>query len=111
MRFSFITDHVGVMSVTPLNREPRPSVIGALVREVHQRLLACRQAWWAMHRNPCLTNKWAATQDTVLHVLDGPEQGARQIAQAHYDPLHNQIHISFLDATSLIIQAGTGLEP
>ncbi len=110
VRFSYVTDQVSVMSVTPLNMPIRPRVITSLLKDVQHSRLTCRRAWWDMQRTTCLANKWAVVRDEQLHVLDRQVQGARQIDLAIYDPEHDCSVISFRDATDFVLQAIKGME-
>ena len=109
--FSFVTNDVVLISITPLRNAPLPRVIGELLEDVRNELPACRRTWWAMQRSACLANRWALKQKRPVAVLRERRAGAVQIEDARYDPESGRLRILFQDDTALVIEGGSGREP
>jgi hypothetical protein len=93
--FSYISDAVTLMSVTPLRLAPHQRVLNGLLDDIQAALPACRRMWWLTRRTTCLANQWV-----VL-----PASDARQIADASYDPTSEQLQIIFADGTIADVRA------
>jgi hypothetical protein len=48
-----------------------------------------------------LANQWAAVREPgKIGLLSKPAPGAKQIAEAEYDPANEQVHVTFHDGTT-----------
>jgi hypothetical protein len=110
VRFSFVTNEVELVSVTPLRNAPLPRAIGELLDDVRSELPACRRTWWTMQNSVCLANRWALEDPQAVTVLTERRPKAVQIEDADYDPQSGRLRIVFRDATALVIEAGSGRE-
>lgn len=108
--FSFVTNAVWLISIAPLRNVPLPRVIGQLLEDVEDTLLACRSAWWAMQGTVCLANRWAVQKQPSVTLLTERRPEAVQVEDANYDPANGRLHIVLQDGTALAIEAGSGVE-
>jgi hypothetical protein len=98
--FSYVGTAVKLISIAPLKNVPLQRVVNALLDDVRARLAACRRSWWMTRQTTCLANQWAivpATEKIELRSERTP--GARQIADASYDPATEWLHVTFRDGT------------
>lgn len=66
----------------------------------------CRKAWWENRRTTCLTNQWARiAEDGDVALLPGREPGARQIADADYDPGNEMLRLILRDGAAMEVRS------
>ena len=112
VEFSFVTNHVRLMSVTPVQNTPSSRVIGQLLEDVRDAVPTCRNMWWAMQATVCLTNRWASLPLMAHTIVMKPERqsGNVQVKGAQYRPASNQLLIWCKNGTEFTIEAGSGLD-
>ncbi|WP_201727485.1 hypothetical protein [Acidocella sp. C78] len=99
--FLYLGDDVTLLSIAPLKNIPLQRTLNRLLGEVEARLPDCRKAWWEIRRTTCLTNQWARVLDAgAVELLPGRESGARQIAEADYDPGNEVLRLILRDGTT-----------
>ncbi len=99
--FYYVGSTVEVISIAPLKNVPRQRVVNELLDEICARLAECRRSWWTIRQTTCLTNRWATTPGAGLIALHLERaSGAKQIADARYDPLIEHLHVTFRDGTT-----------
>lgn len=100
MRFAYLSSAVNLISIAPVKNVPLQRVVNHLLRDVKVRLPDCRRGWWLMRRTTCLANQWAVVREPGrIELLSKPAPGAKQIAEAEYDPENEQVHVIFQDGT------------
>jgi len=107
--FSFVTNEVRLISVTPLRNIPLPRVISHLLQDIADALPACRGMWWAMRGTVCLANRWALRQQPI-EILSERQPGAVQVVDASYDPTSRRLSILWRDGAAATLAAGSGVE-
>ncbi len=101
VRFSYLAGPVKLISIVPVNKVPLQRVVNRLLSDVQARLPDCRRSWWLMRETTCLENQWAVVRGPGrIELLSKPAPGAKQIAEAEYDPGNEQVHVAFLDGTT-----------
>jgi hypothetical protein len=101
VRFSYLDSAVELMSIAPVKRVPLQRVVNQLLDNIQERLSECRQRWWVTNRTACLTNQWALVlADGTVELLSKQILGAKQIADASYDPQPKRLLVSFRDSTA-----------
>ena len=101
VRFSYLGNTVELTSIAPVKKVPLQRVVNRLLSDVQERLPDCRSSWWLTRRTTCLANQWAAVREPgKIGLLSKPAPGAKQIAEAEYDPANEQVHVTFHDGTT-----------
>jgi hypothetical protein len=101
VRFSYLSSALGLMSIAPAKRIPLQRVMNQLLDNIQERLSDCRQRWWEANRTACLTNQWAlVVADGTVELLLKQTAGAKQIADASYEPTTGRLLVSFRDSTA-----------
>jgi len=99
--FSYVSSSVELMSIAPTRNVPLQRVVNRLLGDIEERLPDCRRSWWVTRRTTCLANQWAVVGDPGrIEILSKPTQSAKQIAEAGYDPVEEQLHVVFRDGTT-----------
>ena len=111
VEFSFVTNEVRLISVTPVRNTPLPRVIGQLLDDVQDALHACRAEWWAMRGMTCLTNRWAVRERQSLTLPPEHRPDAMQVEKADYNPVNHCLRIVFKGGATFVMEAGSGIEP
>lgn len=101
VRFSYAESAVELISIAPLRNIPRQRVVNEVLEEIRARLAECRQSWWATRQTCCLTNQWATVPAAgTIELRPERAPGAKQIADAEYDPALGRLHVTFRDGTT-----------
>jgi hypothetical protein len=101
VRFSYLGSTVELISIAPVKNVPLQRVVNHLLSDVQVRLPDCRRSWWLTRRTTCLANQWAVVREPGrIELLSKPAPGAKQIAEAEYDPASRQVHLIFRDGTT-----------
>lgn len=101
LRFSYLSGAVELVSIAPTKNVPLQRVINQLMSDVQGRLSDCRHSWWTTRQTVCLTNRWARVSATgKVELLSERRPSAKQIADALYDPVTEQLQVSFHDGTT-----------
>ncbi len=101
VRFSYISSAVELISIVPVKKVPLQRVVNHLLSDVQVRLPDCRRSWWLTRRTTCLENQWAVVRGPGrIELLSKTAPGAKQIAEAEYDPANEQVHVVFFDGTT-----------
>jgi hypothetical protein len=101
VRFSYLNSALDLLSIAAEKKAPLQRVVNQLLDDIRCRLPDCRQRWWMANRTVCLTNQWALKQsDGTVDLLVKRGAGAQQIVDAHYDPLEEQLVVTFRDSTT-----------
>ncbi len=101
VRFSYLGSTVELMSIAPVKNVPLQRVVNNLLSEVKVRLPDCRRSWWLIRRTTCLANQWAVVREPGrIELLSKPAPGAKQIAEAEYDPANEHVYVIFRDGTT-----------
>jgi hypothetical protein len=101
VRFSYLSSALELMSIAPAKRIPLQRVVNRLLDNIQDRLWDCRQRWWVTNRTACLTNQWALVlADGTVELLSKQAAGAKQIADASYEPTTGRLLVSFRDGTA-----------
>jgi hypothetical protein len=101
VRFSYLGSTVELMSIAPVKNVPLQRVVNNLLSDVKVRLPDCRHSWWLIRRTTCLANQWAVVREPGrIELLAKPAPGAKQIAEAEYDPANEHVHVIFQDGTT-----------
>jgi hypothetical protein len=108
VRFSYVDSVVELISIAPLKNVPMRRVVNRLLDDIQGRLAACRRSWWDMKRTTCLANQWAVVSAAgVIELLPERMPGAKQIADASYDPVTERLRAVFRDGTTAEIDIGS----
>jgi hypothetical protein len=100
--FSYVDCTVELTSVAPTDHPPARHVLNALLAEVKEHLVDCREAWWMIQKTTGLANRWSiARAPGLIELLPVRKPGARQIADSRYDPATLQLHLTFVDGSKL----------
>lgn len=100
VRFSYLDSSVELISIAPVKNVPLQRVVNRLLSDVQVRLADCRRSWWLTRGTTCLVNQWAVVSEPGrIELLSKPAPRAQQIAEAEYDPAHEQVHVIFQDGT------------
>jgi predicted lipid carrier protein YhbT len=101
VRFSYLASTVVLTSIAPVKTVPLQRVVNRLLSDVQERLPDCRRSWWLTRRTTCLANQWAVVREPGrIELVSKPAPGAKQIADAKYDPPNDQVHVAFHDGTT-----------
>ena len=101
VRFSYLGNTVELISVVPVKNVPLQRVVNHVLSDVRARLPDCRRSWWLTRRTTCLANQWALVNGPGrIELLSKAAAGAKQIADAEYDPANDQVHVTFQDGTT-----------
>ena len=101
VKFSFVDNDVGLMSIAPTKRVPLQRVVNKLLDDVGDRVTECRRQWWTTRQTTCLMNQWARVPAAgKIEVLAERKANAKQIADARYDPAPDRTRVSFHDGTT-----------
>jgi len=108
LRFSYVGSRVDLMSIVPLNTVPLRRTLNRLLADIQAELPACRRIWWETKRTACLTNQWAVilTREKI-ECSSRPVAGAKQIADATYDPGLERLHVIFQDGITTKVSTKT----
>jgi hypothetical protein len=105
VRFSYLGSTVELISIVPVKNVPLQRVVNHLLSDVQVRLPDCRRSWWLTRRTTCLANQWAVVRGRGrIELLSKPAPGAKQIAEAEYDPANEQVLVVFQDGTTEKVQ-------
>ena len=101
VRFSYVGSDVKLLSIAPLKNVPLQRVVNELLDDIQARLTDCRRSWWTTRQTACLANQWAiAPPGGKVVVCAERTQGAKQIADASYDPSTERLRVTFRDGTT-----------
>jgi hypothetical protein len=101
LSFSYLGSAVTLMSIAPTKNVPAQRVINQLLRDVQEQLSGCREYWWTIRRTACLTNQWARVSAAGKVELHADRRlGAKQIADAQYEPRTERLLVTFLDGST-----------
>lgn len=100
VRFSYIGNAVGLVSIAPLRNIPLQRVVNALLDDIQARLADCRRSWWTIRRTTCLANQWAVPFAGKIEMRSEHTARAKQIADATYDPGSGRLHVTFRDGST-----------
>src|SRR6202521_2020569 len=101
VRFSYLSNAVELISIVPVKNVPLQRVVNHLLSDVQVRLPDCRRSWWLTRRTTCLANQWAVVRGRGrIELHSKPAPGAKQIAEAEYDPANEQVLVVFQDGTT-----------
>jgi hypothetical protein len=98
--FSFLRNAVELMSIQPLCQTPLQRTVNHLLDDIQERLSECRRCWWHISRTTCLASQWARVPLPGKVVISDHVPGAKQIDDAEYDAVENQLRVSFRDGTT-----------
>src|SRR3712207_6189311 len=85
-QFSFIEGTVTLIKIWYNGSKPKKSDLEIIKGEILRRLDDCRYAWWSIHGQTCLGNKWVVITDANEVIYSTKGQGAQKIVDATYDP-------------------------
>jgi hypothetical protein len=92
---------VALISIVRMKNVPLQRVVNRLLDDIQTALPVCRGSWWTTRRTTCLANQWAVVSaPETLELLAGPMTGAKQIADASYDPDEQRLRVAFRDGTT-----------
>ncbi len=101
VRFSYVSRALELMSIAPMKNIPLQRVMNLLLDNIQERLSDCRHRWWVTNRRTCLTNQWALElADGTVTLLSKQTAGAKQIADACYEPTTGRLLVLFRDSTA-----------
>jgi len=101
VRFSYLANTVALISIVPVKKVPLQRAVNRLLSDIQARLPDCRRSWWVTRRTTCLENQWAVVRGPGrIELLSKPAPGAKQIAEADYDPAKELVHVVFQDGTT-----------
>lgn len=101
VRFSYVDNEVGLISIAPLKNVPLQRVLNELLDEIRARLIDCRRTWWTTRQTTCLVNQWAvALAAGKIELRSERTRAAKQIADASYDPAAERLCVTFRDGTT-----------
>ncbi len=113
--FSFLTDRVWLMDVTPMANSPTTAKLNAIVAAVAGRLDSFPEDWWAAYGDADLTNRWIRivpeSMGALVVELDQRRKGAIQILSALYDPPRQGLVLVTSDGQRFELSAGGGRRP
>lgn len=98
--FSYLASATELMSIEPVKNVPMRRVVNRLLDEIQDRLSNCRSSWWKIRRTTCLANEWAMVRAPGNVVVSDHVPGAKQIADADYDPTNELLRLVFRDGTA-----------
>jgi hypothetical protein len=100
-KFSYISDVIDLMSITPLKNIPLQRIVNQLLDDIQSHVKPCRRSWWKIRGTTCLTNQWAVLHRSGTIEMSAPDQAsAKQIMAAEYDVDKDWLHIVFRDGTA-----------
>jgi hypothetical protein len=103
--FSYLDEATVLLSIAPTKRAPRRSVVNRLLDDVRERLGECRRMWWTIQLTTCLANQWIVRgADGGLEVCTARTKGARQVAEATYEPASGELAVRFHDGASVRVK-------
>lgn len=102
VEFSYVGSVVELISIAPLKNVPLQRVVNALLEDIRDQLAECRRNWWAMRQTTCLANQWAVVVAAeTIELCSERTPNGQQIADAHYDPAAERLHVTFRDGTTV----------
>ena len=111
LAFSFIGNAVRLMDVDPIEDAPSTRTIDRIKAAIASNLPRCRTEWWARVSTCCVDNRWIrVSRDGTVTVLARREVGAVQTGRAFYESGTRQVTLVMKDGTSLVMEAGAGVE-
>ena len=105
--FSFLTDRVWLIDVTPMANAPTTATLNAVAAAIRAHLERFRADWWAVYRDADLVNRWLRPGEPVTE-LRRRRADAVQVASAHYDPGTRLLSLVLGDGRRLELPAGSG---
>lgn len=103
VRFSYVGNAVGLMSLVPLDNAPLRRTLNGLLDEIVDELSACRRVWWAIRRTTCLTGQWLIMPSPEkIEIAPAGAANAKRIAGATYDPPEERIRVTLHDGTTAV---------
>jgi hypothetical protein len=104
--FSYVDHEVALISIAPLRNVPLQRVVNALLDDIQAQLPDCRRSWWRTRQTTCLANQWALTRTAgTIKLYPDRTRGAKQIADAIYDPVTERLRVTFRDGTTTEVSA------
>ncbi|HWE92755.1 MAG TPA: hypothetical protein VG269_02170 [Tepidisphaeraceae bacterium] len=104
--FSYVDHEVALISIAPLRNVPLQRVVNELLDDIQARLTDCRRSWWRTRQTTCLANQWALTPAAgAIELHPDRTRGAKQIADAVYDPATERLRVTFRDRTTTEVSA------
>jgi hypothetical protein len=105
VRFSNLDSTVELISIAPIKNIPLQRVVNRLLSDVQLPLPDCRRSWWLTRGTTCLANQWAMVNKAgKIELLQKPTPSAKQIAEAEYDPVSEQVRVIFQDGTRVQVK-------
>jgi len=105
VRFSYLNGTVELFSIAPVKNIPLQRVVNRLLSDIQLRLPDCRRTWWLTRGTTCLAKQWAVVNKAgKIDLLPKRTPGAKQIAEAEYDPTKEQVHVIFRDSTKVQVK-------
>ena len=105
--FSFLTDRVWLIDVTPMANAPTTATLNAVAVAIRAHLERFRADWWAVYEDADLINRWIRPGDPVAE-LRRRQAGALQVTSARYDPGTRLLSLVLGDGRHLELPAGSG---
>jgi len=111
LAFSFIGNAVRLMDVDPIEDAPSTRTIDRIKAAIASNLPRCRTEWWTRVSTCCVDNRWIrVSRNGTVTVLARREVGAVQTGRAVYASGTRQVTLVMKDGTSLVMEAGAGVE-
>jgi hypothetical protein len=105
--FSFDSEAVGVMNITPTEHAVRQRQLNQMLDELMVNLRDARKIWWEGKQTTCLENKrMARTEPGSWAVLNERRSGAKQVRSASYEAETGKTTVTFADGTEVVIDNG-----
>jgi len=105
--FSFLTDRVWLIDVTPMANTPTTATLNAVVVAIRAHLERFRADWRAIYEDADLVNRWVRPADPVAE-LRRRRADALQVTSARYDPDTRLLSLVLGDGRRLELPAGSG---
>ena len=107
--FSFLTDTLWLIDVTPMANSPTTATLNAAIGAVAERLDQFREDWWEVYGDVDLTNRWVRIEAGLPMVeLRRRQKGAIQIVFALYEPARRVVALVTSAGQQIELPAGSG---